>query len=103
DHSVETRSHPAGPDVFRAGSFLAEDEMHSILDNLYFQMFAAWPGILILCALFSMLCQWSFSWSELILDYLAGMLIGLFFFLGTEKKPHEAVQFFFIFSQGLPG
>jgi hypothetical protein len=76
--------------------------MHSVLDNLYFQMFAAWPGILILCALFSMLCQWSFSWSELILDYLAGMLIGLFFFLGTERKPHEAVQFFFIFSQGLP-
>ncbi|MBV8880348.1 MAG: hypothetical protein JO332_10310 [Planctomycetaceae bacterium] len=77
--------------------------MHGILDNLYFQMFAAWPGILLLCALFSMLCQWSFSWSELILDYLAGMVIGLCFYLGTEKKAPEAAQFFLIFSQGLPG
>lgn len=77
--------------------------MTGILDNLYFQMFAAWPGILILCALFSMLCQWSFSWSELIFAYLAGMVIGLCFHFGTEKKAHEAAQFFLIFSQGLPG
>ena len=77
--------------------------MHGILDNVYFLMFAAWPGVLLLCALFSMLCQWSFSWSELIFDYLGGMVIGLCFYFGTEKKPHEVAEFFLVFSQGLPG
>lgn len=77
--------------------------MHGVLDNVFFLSFCAWPLILIGCALFSMMTQGSFSWSELILDYLAGILIGVFFYLGTQKKPHEAVQFFFVFSQGLPG
>jgi hypothetical protein len=76
---------------------------HSLLDNVWFLSLAAWPLILIACALFSMLCQWSFSWSDLIFDYLAGVLIGLFFYFGTGKKAHEVFQFFLIFSQGLPG
>jgi len=77
--------------------------MHSILDNVYFLSFAAWPLVLIACALFSMLCQWTFSWSDLIFDYLAGVVIGVCFYFGTEKKPHEVAEFFLIFSQGLPG
>lgn len=77
--------------------------MHSVLENEFFLMFAAWPLILIGCALFSMLTQWSFSWSELILDYLAGMVIGIFFYLGTQKKAPAVFEFFLVFSQGLPG
>ena len=46
---------------------------------------------------------WSFSWSELCIDYLAGMTIGLCFYFGTERKTHEAAQFFLVFSNGLFG
>jgi hypothetical protein len=88
----------------REGEGIKEDQMqHGVLENVYFLSFVAWPLILIGCALFSMMTQGSFSWSELVLDYLAGMLIGVFFYMGTEKKPQEVFQFFLIFSQGLPG
>ncbi len=77
--------------------------MHHLLDNAFFLSFCAWPLVVIACALLSMLTQGSFSWSELILDYLAGVVIGVFFYLGTQKKAHEALHFLLIFSQGLPG
>lgn len=77
--------------------------MDTLLDNPFFVAFAAWPGVLLGCALLNMLFQWSFSWSELILDYLAGALIGLLFFLGTAKDAGGAEQFFLVFSQGLWG
>lgn len=74
-----------------------------MLDNVFFLALLAWPGVLVGCALMNMLCQWSFSWSELILDYLAGVVVGLFFYFGTERNAHPALQFFLVFSDGLPG
>src|SRR4051812_4941941 len=75
----------------------------SVLDNVFFLTFLAWPGVVLGCALLNMLLHWSFSWSELCIDYLAGMVIGLCFYFGTEKKAHEAAQFFLVFSNGLFG
>src|SRR5690348_9793415 len=77
--------------------------MNGVLDNVFFLTFVAWPGVVLGCALLNMLLQWSFSWSELCIDYLAGMVIGLCFYFGTEKKPHEVAQFFLVFSNGLFG
>jgi len=74
-----------------------------VLDNVFFLTFLAWPGVVLGCALLNMLLQWSFSWSELCIDYLVGMVVGLCFYFGTEKKPHEAAQFFLVFSNGLFG
>jgi hypothetical protein len=74
-----------------------------VLDNVFFLTFLAWPGVVVGCALLNMLLQWSFSWSELCIDYLAGMTIGLCFYFGTEKKAHEVAQFFLVFSNGLLG
>jgi hypothetical protein len=82
---------------------MEEPMHHSILDNVYFLAFVAFPGIMLSCALISQLCQWTFSWTDLIWDYLGGIAVGLCFYFGTEKKPHEVAQFFLIFSQGLPG
>jgi hypothetical protein len=77
--------------------------MDGILNNVFFLAFAAWPGVVIGCALINMLCQWSFSWSELILDYVAGVVIGVLFYAGTDPKAEFAGHFFLVFSQGLFG
>jgi hypothetical protein len=77
--------------------------MDGILNNAFFLAFAAWPGVILGCALINMLCQWSFSWSELILDYLAGVVIGVLFYAGTDPKAEFAAHFFLVFSQGLFG
>ena len=74
-----------------------------VLDNVFFLTFLAWPGVILGCALLNMLLHWSFSWSELCIDYLVGIVVGLCFYFGTDKKAHEATQFFLVFSNGLPG
>lgn len=77
--------------------------MESLLNNVFFLTFAAWPGVVIGCALLNMACQRAFSWSELVMDYLGGVLIGLCFYFGTDPRAHGAAQFFLVFSQGLFG
>src|SRR5688500_12362305 len=77
--------------------------MDGILNNVFFLAFLAWPGVILVCALINMLCQWSFSWSELILDYLAGVVIGELFYVGTDRKAEFAAHFYLVFSQGLFG
>ena len=77
--------------------------MDGILNNVFFLAFLAWPGVILGCALINMLCQWSFSWSELILDYLAGVVVGVLFYVGTDPQAEFAAHFFLVFSQGLFG
>jgi hypothetical protein len=75
----------------------------SLLENVLFVSLVAWPGVVVGCALLNMLFQLSFSWSELIIDYLAGIAIGLCFHFGTQKGAGPAEKFFLVFSSGLPG
>jgi hypothetical protein len=77
--------------------------MDKLMDNAYFVSLLAWPGVIVGCALINMLCQWSFSWSELVLDYLAGIAVGLCFYFGTKTDADGAAHFFLVFSQGLFG
>jgi hypothetical protein len=73
------------------------------MDSLNQQVFLLWPAVVILSALLSMLTQWRFSWSELVMDYLAGMVIGLFFFLGTQSTAGFLAHSGLVFSHGLWG
>lgn len=75
----------------------------SLIDNVFFISFVAWPGVVLGCALLNMLFQLSFSWSELIIDYLAGVAIGLCFHFGTQKGAGPVEKFFLVFSSGVPG
>jgi hypothetical protein len=56
------------------------------MDQYALVVFLFWPLVVIACALLNMLAQWSLSWSELILDYFAGVVIGLCFWYGTPTR-----------------
>jgi hypothetical protein len=73
------------------------------MDSLNQQVFLLWPAVVILSALLSMLTQWWFSWSELVMDYLAGTVLGLFFFLGTQSTAGSLAHSGLVFSHGLWG
>jgi hypothetical protein len=73
------------------------------MNTFALQAFVFWPGVVIGSALLSMLTVLRFSWSELIIDYMAGVVIGIFFFLGTEPNPSAPFKFLLVFSQGLWG
>ena len=77
--------------------------MSSPLDHVWQVVLVFWPGVVIGCGLLSMLVHWTFSWSELIFDHLAGLVIGIFFFYRTESWAHDAVKYSMVFSTGLPG
>ncbi len=62
-----------------------------------------WPAILISATLLNMLISWTFSWSELIFCYLAGIVIGAFFMVGTEPDAPDIIMFFLTFSHGFFG
>ena len=75
------------------------------MDNIYLITFVFWPAVVLLCAGANMLISWTFSWSELIFDYLAGVVAGYFLFVGVftsgSPNPQEVEIFFFVFSHGL--
>lgn len=73
------------------------------MDSEFLQVFVLWPGVVVLSALISMLTQWRFSWSELIVVALAGTMLGLFFFRGTEPDATGFEKFGLVFSHGLWG
>ena len=75
------------------------------MDNIYLISIVFWPLVILLCAGVNMLVSWTFSWSELIFDYLAGVVSGYFLFVGVSASgtpdPNAVELFFFIFSHGL--
>jgi hypothetical protein len=73
------------------------------MDNFFLVTFLFWPGIIIGAALLNMLISWAFSWSELIYDYLVGIVIGVFFMIGTGGNAGGFLKFLLIMSQGLFG
>ncbi len=75
------------------------------MDNVYLITFVFWPVVVLLCAGINMLVSWTFSWSELIFDYLVGVVAGYFLFVGAfstgQPDAHWFELFLFVFSHGL--
>jgi hypothetical protein len=74
-----------------------------LFGNLWALTFLLWPGATILCALLNMLITWQFSWSELVIDYVVGGLIGVCFYFGVIGEVSAVEGFFLTVSTGLPG
>ena len=73
------------------------------MDNLWFVTLVFWPLAVLLSAGANMAISGAFSWSELIFDFVAGVLAGYFLFEGTRPDPDGVFSFFLVFSHGLPG
>jgi hypothetical protein len=73
------------------------------MDNAFLMILLAWPGVIVACGLLNMLVSWTFSWSELIFDYLVGLAIGGFFMWGTADGAGGFAKFMLVFSHGLFG
>jgi hypothetical protein len=73
------------------------------MNTFALQAFVFWPGVVVGSALLSMLTVLKFSWSELVIDYIVGVVLGIFFFLGTEPNPTGPFKFLLVFSHGLWG
>jgi len=71
------------------------------VDSFALVVFVFWPAVVLVSALLNMLIHWTFSWSELIFDYVIGILLGVFFFEVFRGDANAAEKFFFIFSHGL--
>lgn len=72
-------------------------------DSLALMAFVLWPAVVIVAALLNMLLAWTFSWSELVIDYLVGVLIGVCFHFGTVGEVSGIEHFFLMVSTGLFG
>jgi hypothetical protein len=62
-----------------------------------------WPGVVLVAALLNMLVWWTFSWSELIFDYLIGVTLGLTFVLCAVPHAGPVAGFFLVMSHGFAG
>lgn len=65
--------------------------------------FAIWPAVIVGSALINMLISWTFSWSELIIDYMIGVVIGITFYYGTVGEVTGVEHFFLTVSTGIFG
>jgi hypothetical protein len=72
-------------------------------DNLALVALVLWPAVVLVAALLNMLLAWTFSWSELVIDYLAGVVIGVCFYFGTVGQVSGIEHFFLMVSTGLFG
>lgn len=73
------------------------------MDSYALVALVLWPATVLLAALLNMLVSWTFSWGELIIDYIAGFLIGSVFYVAYDGKPDAAVQVLLVLSHGLFG
>ena len=67
------------------------------------QMVFLWPLSIVVCALLSMLVWMTFSWSELIFNYLVGIVIGAITVAAFAPGASPVVRFLLIPSHGLLG
>lgn len=74
-----------------------------VFGNVFLVVFLFWPGITIGAALLNMLVTWRFSWSELIIDYMIGLVIGVCFFYGTVGNVRWYEHLFLMASTGFFG
>jgi hypothetical protein len=73
------------------------------MDSYALVALVLWPATVLLAALLNMLVSWTFSWGELILDALAGFLIGSVFYVAYDGRPDAAVSVLLVLSHGLFG
>ncbi len=66
-------------------------------------MFVVWPIVVVGCGLVNMLISWTFSWQEVVFDFLVGILAGALLWAGTQPDASGIEQFFLVFSHGLFG
>jgi hypothetical protein len=62
-----------------------------------------WPAVIVVAALLNMLISWGFSWSELVIDHLVGMLMGVFFSMGVLGDVRWYDHLLLTLFHGLPG
>lgn len=82
---------------------MATAEAAGLFGNFYLVSFVFWPSVVIVAALVNMLITFQFSWSELVLDYMIGFVIGVCFYHGTIGDVNAAEHFFLYVSTGLLG
>jgi hypothetical protein len=74
------------------------------LQNFWLLSFAIWPGIVLLSALLNMGIWGEFGFTELIVDYVIGFTLGIFFWFYVHNDERSFVKsFFLVFSHGLFG
>lgn len=74
-----------------------------MLDNFFMLAFLYWPLITMGAGLINNLFAWKFSYSELILNYLIGFVIGICFYFGTTGTVEWYEHLFLMVSTGLFG
>jgi hypothetical protein len=62
-----------------------------------------WPTVIVVAALLNMLISWGFSWSELVIDHLVGVLMGVFFSMGVLGDVRWYDHLLLTLFHGLPG
>lgn len=62
-----------------------------------------WPSVVVIAALLNMLISWTFSWSELIVCFLAGIVSGYFLTSGLHPEASAVSKVFLVLSHGLIG
>lgn len=72
-------------------------------DNVWLLAFLIWPAVIIGAALLNMLVSWTFSWSELVMDYLIGVVIGVCFYFGMNGEVIWLEHLLLMVSLGLFG
>ncbi|PKM44475.1 MAG: hypothetical protein CVV05_12085 [Gammaproteobacteria bacterium HGW-Gammaproteobacteria-1] len=72
-------------------------------DNVALVALVLWPAVILIAALINMLFAMTFSWSELVIDYLIGVVIGVCFYFGTTGQVSGIEHFFLMLSTGLFG
>lgn len=72
-------------------------------DNVALVALVLWPAVILVAALINMSFVWTFSWSELVIDYLIGVVIGVGFYFGTTGQVSGVEHFVLMLSTGLFG
>jgi hypothetical protein len=72
-------------------------------DNLVLIALVIWPAVTLVAALINMLFAWTFSWSELVIDYFIGVAIGVGFYFGTTGHVSGVEHFALMLSTGVFG
>jgi hypothetical protein len=73
------------------------------MNNVFVSSLLFWPLVVLVCAGVNMLVTRTFSWSELVFDYLIGVAMGICFSAGTRADAAGVEHFLLLFSHGLFG
>jgi len=84
-------------------SSIIEYLQFNVWENFFIMAFVLWPTVVLISAGFNMLISWTFSWSELIIDWMIGVLLGICFYVGTVGDVRWYDYLFLIISHGFFG